>query len=149
MSAGLSTLNRALLPGLRRRRVRLALLAIPVLLLRALLPPGFMPVAAADGWIGLCPGAAALPPGLVASHAHAHHHVHGHSPGPAGGAGSAEHSAPCLFAVAAVCAGTPAVVALVPPNAATPAPSALRCGKVFTPSILRVQSPRGPPIPAV
>lgn len=147
MSAGLTPLNRVL-PGLRRRRARLALLAVPVLLLRAFLPPGFMPIAAADGWIGFCPGAAPLPPGLAASPAHAHHHMPGQSLPGKSGAGTTEHSAPCLFAAGAVCAGTPAVLVLMPPAVATLPYGSLRRGAVFSPTILRVQSPRGPPLPA-
>lgn len=140
-------MNRAL-PILRRRRTHLAWLAVPVLVLRALLPPGFMPVPAADGWIGLCPDAAPLPPGLVTSLAHAHHHLHGGSPGRKSGSGTTEHSPPCLFAASAICAGTPAVLALAVPPVPTLPGRALRRGAVFSPTILRVQTPRGPPASA-
>src|SRR5947199_10197758 len=60
MSAGL--------PYLRGRRRRFATLLLPALLLRALIPFGFMPLAGANGLtIGFCPGAGALPAGLAAA----------------------------------------------------------------------------------
>ena len=139
-------MSSALAP-LRARRRRWALLALPALLLRALVPAGFMPMATADGLsIGFCPDFAALPRGVAAavrSHDHHHHHHdHGMPDGSAGGA----HHAPCLFAASAVLAGTPAAAA-IPASFAheqqpgVPAAAALP----FVPSIERTQAARAPP----
>ena len=123
------------------------LLALPALLLRALVPPGFMPVAEEQGLsIELCPDAGALPPGIaLTASAHSHHHAHHHG---AGGpdSSSATHHAPCLFTASATLAAAPAEVALLAPGpaphvAAEPA----RGPQLHLPSIVRVQSPRGPP----
>src|SRR5437764_8172396 len=62
MSAGL--------PYLRGRRRRFAALLLPALLLRALIPFGFMPLLGASGLtLGFCPGEGALPAGLAAPNA--------------------------------------------------------------------------------
>ena len=129
---------------------RLAALLLPALLLRAFIPVGFMPMAGAGGMsIVLCPGAAALPPGIThggrSGHAPAHS---GHGAGgPHGGApqepGSAGH-ATCAFATGA------GMFAAVPPAAAPPVPAAAPPGErataaSFVPAILRAQSPRAPP----
>jgi hypothetical protein len=116
-------------------------LALPALLLRALIPVGFMPVATADGLsIEFCPDAGPLP----AADPHAHHHHH-HQGGP--DPSSATHHAPCLFAASATLAAVPATVTLVAPPAlaghsALLAPAA----RSFVPSILRAQIPRAPPL---
>src|ERR1700724_567732 len=79
------------LPYLRRRRARLALLVLPALLLRALIPMGFMTLADATGVsIGFCPGAGVMP-GLPADAVHAQYFGHAHAPhagGRAGGGGA-------------------------------------------------------------
>ena len=87
---------------------RLAVAALVALLLRAWIPPGFMP--ASDGSLALvlCPGTA---PVLTSPPAHhgldaRHHHD---------GQGDRGAEAPCPFGVAAVAAGPPAPVTLAPP----------------------------------
>jgi hypothetical protein len=139
MSAGL--------PYLRSRRRLLALL-LPALVLRALIPFGFMPVVAGGGMtIGFCPGEV-QPPGIAAAHQisahqdlHAGHHLgHGGDPGSSGA-----HHAPCLFAASASPAFSPAVLALAPSDAHRAQPVEALAARVFLPTILRTQSPRGPP----
>jgi len=136
----------------RRRTLHLALCAavLPALLLRALIPVGFMPVTDSGGVsIALCPGEAALPPALPAEML-LHHAGHAHgarSSGHSGSRGSAHH-APCLFATGGAAALTPATTALV-----LSVPAAIRVRElpqsgVFLPSILRAQAPRGPPASA-
>jgi hypothetical protein len=120
---------------LRRRGRRLTSWLLPVLLLRSLIPFGFMPMADAGGLsIGLCPGAGAMPAQMAVAHSqHLHHH-------------SGRHPPPCLFAVGA----TPALVSacLAPP---LPLSDGARCaapvsvGTLNLPSIRRTQSPRAPP----
>jgi hypothetical protein len=134
----------------RRRTALLALIVLPVLVLRALIPIGFMPVSDRGGiHLDFCPGEA-QPPGalagaLAAGHlAHGHHH-HG---GADHGSPTPVSHAPCLFALSASPAFAPAIVALaVTPPAATPLAEATS-RPVFLPAIVRAQSPRGPPFPA-
>ena len=131
-----------------RRRRRLALLILPALVLRALIPAGFMPFAGAGGpQLGFCPAAGALPPGVVhvAAHpadaAHAHHGSGGHSPG----IPETPHHPACLFSAGAA---TTFAVAATDPLPAT-APGSLPehiAAPIFLPTILRAQSSRGPPI---
>ena len=144
MSAGL--------PYLRSRRRRLAALLLPALVLRALIPFGFMPVVAGGGMaIGFCPGEAALPPGIAAAH-HSHapqlDHQASHHGGHSGDAGGGAHHAPCLFAASATPAFTPAIIGLAADDsrAARPLPAAV--AHLFLPTILRAQSSRGPPLSA-
>jgi hypothetical protein len=125
----------AILPALRRRQRWLARL-LPLLLLRSLIPVGFMPVAAGAGFIGLCPDAAAMPPGMV-MHEHMHH---------AGGADQNGHAPPCPFALSAAIAGVPTLSELIAHFSAVapaelPAFASLRIA-----TILRAQAPRGPPL---
>ena len=126
----------------RRRQWLLAALVLPVLVLRALIPIGYMPVSDRGGFrIDFCPGEA-QPPGVLAALRLAHHHHHG---GADHGTPAPESHAPCLFALSASPAFAPAVAiaAIIPPAATAPAESpALR---VFVPAIVRAQSPRGPP----
>jgi hypothetical protein len=122
----------------------LALLVLPVLVLRALVPIGFMPVSDRGSFhIDFCPGEA-QPPGVLAPQSLAHHH-HG---GAGHGTPAPVSHAPCLFALSASPAFAPAVAtaAVIPPASSAPAESpALR---VFVPAIVRAQSPRGPPFSA-
>jgi hypothetical protein len=136
------------LPG-RRRRLAWAL--VPVLVLRALIPFGFMPVAS-DGSLSIefCPGEGTLPPGVSAAAPHAghlaHHHAHHSGGDPTAPAG--DHHAPCLFALSASPAFAPATAApAITPPAATPLAEAPPT-PLFLPAIVRAQSPRGPPFPA-
>ena len=129
----------------RRRQWLLAGLVLPVLVLRALIPLGFMPVSARDGLrIDFCPGEA-QPPGALGGESLAHHHHHG---GADHGTPAPASHAPCLFALSASPAFAPAVAhaALIPPAATAPADSPARA--VFLPAIVRAQTPRAPPFPA-
>ena len=128
-----------------RRSRRLLALVLPLVLLRLLLPAGFMPVATAGGMsIGLCPGEAAM-----VGHARVHagelaHHI-GHS-----GAGepSGEHHVPCPFAASAAPAVASATLAtLLPPLAAIRVALLPRSDTVTIATIRRAQSPRAPPLP--
>jgi hypothetical protein len=144
MSAGL--------PYLRSRVRRWTALLLPVLVLRALIPFGFMPVVAGGGMtIGLCPGEAQLPPGIAAAHHVAEHPGHAlaaHGGGHAGDLGGGAHHAPCLFAVSATPAVTPAIVALAPPDGLEAQAAPAAAAHFVLPTILRAQSPRGPPLSA-
>jgi len=136
----------AAFPRFRRRRLGWALLALPALLLRALIPPGFMPVAAEQGFVlEFCPGAGALPPGVPLASAHAHHH-HRVGSGPGSDPSSSTHHAPCLFAASATLAAAPVLAeALAAPPVDDGIGERLHTGQLFPPTILRAQSPRGPP----
>jgi hypothetical protein len=137
------------LARLRRRRRRWALLALPALLLRALLPVGFMPLASADGFsLELCPDAGRLPAAAsAAADLHAHHHHHADA---GQDASSAAHHAPCLFAASAQLATAPGDAAAAGPATPAIAPrDACRATRRFVPSILRSQAPRAPPVPAL
>jgi hypothetical protein len=126
----------------RRRQWLPAALVLPILVLRALIPVGYMPVSDRGGlYIDFCPGEAQPPGALAASHL-AHHH---HHKGADQGTPAPESHAPCLFALSASPAFTPAVLAaaVIPPAATPPAESPAR--RVFVPAIVRAQSPRGPP----
>ena len=128
-----------------RTKRRLLALILPLLLLRLLVPAGFMPMGGAGGLeIVLCPEAAALPPGLAMAHA-GHHMQHaGHAGGTAPPA--AEHHAPCLFAAGAAPAVPPAVLlAAASPAATTAAPLPAQARKIALPVTLRAQSARAPP----
>ena len=151
MSAGL--------PYLRSRGRRWTALLLPALVLRALIPFGFMPVVAGGGMtIGLCPGEAQLPPGIAAAHQidqhaeqhaqHAGHALAEHSGGHAGDLGGGAHHAPCLFAASATPAVTPAIVALAPHDGLEAQAPPAAAADFFLPTILRAQSPRGPPLSA-
>ena len=140
----------------RGKQRRLVAVVLSALLLRALIPAGFMPMAGAGGLsLGFCPGAGAMPPGLggQASHtshlAHASNPAHDHTRHAGGGAdgdpGKAHHS-PCLFSAGAATTfvSSAASSTLTAPTLTTPVErSAI---PVFSPAILRAQSSRGPPI---
>jgi hypothetical protein len=93
--------------GLRRmHRRRWALVLLPLLLLRALVPVGFMPAVGAGSFaLMFCDAATGIGAG-----AHAHHHGHGQGPAASGQAGHAaapdcpyaQSAAPPLLAVTAV-----------------------------------------------
>ena len=138
MSAGL--------PYLRRRARRLTSLLLPALLLRALIPFGFMPLLSGGAvTIGLCPGDAL--PGITAAHTgHAGEHAQ-HSGGTLG-APVGTHHAPCLYAASAAPGFAPAMLAVAvsaPDVAVQRLPTS---DAVFLPTILRAQSSRGPPLSA-
>jgi hypothetical protein len=148
MSAGL--------PYLRRSARRLTPLLLPALLLRALIPIGFMPLISSGGLtIGFCPGEGALPAALAAANvqllrAHTAHHDHlvgGGAHGP-GEPGRSAHEAPCLFAASAKPAFAPAILAVAVSAPDVAAHSAPVTDTVFLPTIHRAQSSRGPPLSA-
>ena len=138
-------MNRAL-PHLQTRRQWLAWMLLPALLLRALIPAGFMPVAGAGGLhLGFCPGAGEVPPGVAAPATHASHHGHAHHDGDGRGIPGTSHHPACVFSAGA------ATASAAPPTDAlpAPAPSSLTeriAAPIFLPAILRAQSPRGPPL---
>jgi hypothetical protein len=119
-------------------------LVLPALLLRALIPAGFMPFAGSGGtYLGLCPGAGptTTPSELLAQHTQQHHrHDRGGAPG-------GHHHPACIFSLGAT---TAPVASLSLLSAMTlPTDPAERTGSlVLLPPILRAQSPRGPPLPA-
>ena len=134
------------LPHLRARRQWPAWLLLPALLLRALIPAGFMPFAGAGGpHLGFCPGAGELPPGVTAAATHASHPGHAQHGVDGRGVPGTPHHPACVFSAGAVTA-----FAVPPTDAlAAPAPTSLTertAAPVFLPAILRAQSPRGPPI---
>jgi hypothetical protein len=120
------------------------------LLFRALIPTGFMPTLGSDGTLvmELCSGftTKSVVVHLGTPATQGVHAGHGHAGGdtdPAP-ADAFEHS-PCGFAVAVFAAPPPAMLSLRAP--ALPAAPRTAFVKVvqFPPSILRSQSPRGPP----
>jgi len=125
----------------RRLQRHVLALALPWLVLRLLLPAGFMPVVA-DGRaaLDLCTAQGlqlAQPVGGPGSP----DHPGGEAPGTRG------HDAPCAFAASATAAPAPAphtdaapVVAAIPFDTTIPAAPGF-----VQPSILRAQSPRAPP----
>ncbi len=128
---------------LRSRRHQLTWLVLPALLLRALIPAGFMPFAGPGGaYLGLCPGAGSLAPSALIGHGH-HHHVaeEGGTPGaPSGG----HHHPACIFSLGATSAAA-ATVLLVSAIPAPRAPADRADSLVILPPILRAQSSRAPP----
>jgi hypothetical protein len=124
------------LSRLRHRRRWLALL-LPFLVLRGLIPAGFMPVAVQEGFIGLCPDAAAMPPGMVMPE-HAHHHDGDSTTG-------ARHAVPCCFAQSAVGAGVPTLVLLTTQFIALATVVAPAFLSLHLPAIQRAQTSRAPP----
>jgi hypothetical protein len=126
-----------LLPLLRRRGLPWASATLAVLLLHALIPQGFMPVPAADGFIGLCPDAAPMPAGMAMHHAH---HGQRHT-----GIGDHGHSAPCVFAASAAYAGASQPHALTVAPATVLRLQAPSFTSHLSPAIVRAQRSRGPP----
>jgi hypothetical protein len=119
---------------MRARSRPLLAVILPALVLRALIPFGFMPVAASGGpALQLCSGAAGIA-GAPSGH---HHH------GTASSDGSAH--ALCVFAASAAPAVTPAAPAIRRSaiNVSSPGPAATCC--IRPPSILRTQRARAPP----
>jgi len=127
-----------------RTRPRLALLVLPALLLRGLIPVGFMPVADARGAsLGLCPGMGAM--------THAGHGAHTVPHGQRSGTlpyQNAAHHTPCLFSAGASSGFVAALAGPAPAANALAVPAARPCARRVIPAILRAQSPRAPPLPA-
>ena len=119
---------------------------VPALLLRALIPAGFMPMAGAGGVsFELCPGAGALPPALAAQ-GHASHTGHDEAGHGTTDPGTAHHGA-CLFSAGA---STTFAATLSAPALSGPPPARVEGApaRSFVPAILRAQSSRAPPLPA-
>jgi predicted DNA repair protein MutK len=127
-----------------RRRRRLALLVLPALLLRALIPAGFMPIGGAGGtYLGFCPGAGALPAANELA-THASHSGHTHHSGGAPGAPGTQHNPSCLFSTGATTTFAATLAAALAPPVLS-APAARVASLIFLPAILRSQSSRAPP----
>lgn len=128
-----------------QRRRRLTLLVLSALLLRALIPAGFMPFADAGGLhIGFCPGAGALPPGVVHPGVHPAHLADAHRGTHGGGVPGTPHHPACVFSAGAAttfAAATTGALAAAEPTS----PPVQVVARVFIPTILRAQSSRGPP----
>lgn len=120
-----------------RRRSRLLLAGVlPALVLRALVPFGFMPVASAGGVaMELCPGHAASAPG------HTGHEAGSHG-GPRSGGGQL-----CAFAASAAPPVAPAIFILPTVARTIVAAVPIAPASVFLPPAFRAHSPRGPPLP--
>lgn len=92
----------------RRRCKSLSLWIVPLLLLRALIPAGFMLAPDADGLslVFCSPGTPrSAADAAVQSEGHAGHHVgHDHDPHPGDHASANQHNAPCPFSLAATAA---------------------------------------------
>lgn len=126
----------------------LAALVLPVLVLRALVPIGFMPVSERGGFhVDFCPGEA-QPPGALAHVPAAAHLGHHHRGGADHGTPAPVSHAPCLFALSASPAFAPAAPAVAPPPPAATVLVAELPSRVSIPAIVRAQTPRGPPFPA-
>jgi hypothetical protein len=120
-----------------------AILLLPALLYRALLPVGFMPMVEANGVfeLGLCPGTVdGVTFIAAAANPHAHHH---HGSGSASEHGSP--SAPCPYALSGTAPLTAEPFALPLLSPVNEKPRSATAAAVFLPTILRVQSPRAPP----
>lgn len=121
--------------SMRRDSVRtvVAGLLLPVFLLRAWIPVGYMPVADAGGVAALivCPG--------VHNQDEPIGNPAGKTPDPR------KHNVPCVFTASAAAAPMPAILALVPGSIVTLAVPSAPAVERFCPSILRSQSPRAPP----
>jgi DUF2946 family protein len=128
----------------RSRRHPLTWLVLPALLLRALIPAGFMPFAGTGGaYLGLCPGAGSLAPSALIGHGH-HHHADEERGAPAAPSGSGHHHPACIFSLGATSTAA-ATVLLVSAIPAPRAPADRADSLVILPTILRAQSSRAPP----
>jgi hypothetical protein len=130
-----------------RRKRRLALLVLPALLLRALIPAGFMPLAGPGGaYLGFCPGAGALPPSASEVATHAAHLAYIQ---PAGGSphapGTVSHHPACLFSAGATTVSAVTTSAALTTQV-TPEPAERVASLILLPAILRAQSSRAPPV---
>ncbi len=124
--------------GMRSHARALLAATLPALLLRALIPYGFMPVAGSGGAaLQLCPGAASVA-GAPLGHPHHHHHE---------GSGSADGSAHalCVFAASAAPAVAPVAPAMPLHSASLTHLEQQGTRSLRLPSILRTQSARAPP----
>ena len=124
--------GRSSLRALRARSRPLLAAILPALLLRSLIPFGFMPVAGSGGpAMQLCPGGAAV----------GAHHDHGGGAAPDGTA-----HAVCVFAASAAPAVAPIAPPMPPQAAGVCCAKHQRVSSPSLPSILRAQSARAPPV---
>lgn len=116
------------------------MLLLPFVLLRLLVPAGFMPMTQAGTLsLGLCPGEAAM---AGQDDAHAMHH----DDHPGQGQPQGDHHAPCAFAASAAAASAPDLPALRMARVAQrAAPLPAQALTTSIPAIFRAQSPRAPP----
>lgn len=120
-----------------------AIVLLPALLGRALIPAGFMVMAGDDGrmTIVLCPGEFDAPAPTSAADPHAHHH-HGDV------AGHPSHSKghfTCPFALSASPVSLPVLLAVVSPVPVVVQATEGGVATVFLPTVIRAQSSRAPP----
>ena len=125
----------------RRRGNWLAAIVLPALVLRGLIPVGFMP---GHSGLELCWG------GITSSGVTLDGHpgpFHGdHRDGSGKPSQPSEHGAVCTFAASAAGLAPPSAHASVAPMWVSSELPGLRASAVlFTPTVLRAQSPRGPP----
>lgn len=123
---------RPALQAMRARARVLLALVLPALLVRALIPVGFMPSAGSGGpAMQLCPGTAAMAGG--------HHHA---------GTGAPEGAAHtlCVFAASAAPAVAPVVPAILLRSVNIRRVEQTQASSIRSPSILRTQSARAPPV---
>jgi len=132
----------------RTRGRRLAWLLLPALLLRAVIPIGFMPLAGADGaYLGFCPGAGSLPASAEQLATHASHFGHAHHSGGVPGTPGTQHHPACVFSAGAATEFASLLSAALAASVSPP-PAARVTSLIVLPTILRAQSSRGPPIRA-
>jgi hypothetical protein len=124
---------------LRRHRWLALALIVPGLVLRAAIPPGFMPAAGPDAAfeMQMCPGHSTMP--MPAAPA----------PGTDQPSEPGEHhEAPCVFAAAAGAAPLPDAVGLAYGTAAEPPAPSPRTTLVPMRPVVRANAPRAPPVPS-
>ena len=127
-----------------KRRAWIAFLLLPALLYRAAIPTGFMPMVDEHGQLALvfCPGEVAV---RGTQHVHGAHHDRHHDDS-MGSGGSSSQLVLCPFALSAGPAPLPDVL-VVPNRAARPLDVAAEiAAESFSPSIVRAQSARAPPV---
>lgn len=120
-------------------------LVLPSLLLRGLIPVGFMPMAEGGHLdIALCPGTVDVATFIAASRdAQAHHHHQGHQHGP----GHQDHRSPaCPYALSGSAMPMPALLTQAIPAVRTEEPRQIAATGFFVSAIERAQLPRGPPL---
>lgn len=132
------------------RRIPVAALLLPLLVSRALIPGGLMPVMGADGGLGLmlCPGAiGAMPghshPGHAADTGGSMHHDHDGTDGTDGPASAHQNVCPFAVLVTPACASTVVAFATFTMHHALVA--SRDATQVHFPTLVRTQSPRAPP----
>jgi len=135
------------------RSLAIAALLLPALLYRALIPAGFMPTVGADGALTLefCPGETSPAVSIEAIHGHAHHgdravmgHIYTHESTDPSSPG--QQHVPCPYALSATPALAPAIAAEVHLAFDVLVPRASDATDIFSPSIVRAQSSRAPPV---